>query len=99
MVNHIVLFKLKKGTLDSDKNNLYNEFLDLKNSIPGIVSISGGDNISTEGLSRDYSLAFSLVFKNIDYRDKYLPHIKHKKLVDKYIKPIVEDVLVFDYKL
>ncbi len=98
MINHIVLFKLKKDTSKEKTSSLLESFLDIKDKIPWILSITGGTDISIEEKSKGYNMAFLVTFKTIEDRDNYLPHIKHQTLVEKHILPIIEDVLVFDYE-
>jgi hypothetical protein len=98
MIHHIVLFKFKKDISKENIDLLYENFLKLKDEIPWIVSITWGIDISIEEKAKWYNIAFLLIFENKKDRDDYLPHPKHQSLVEKYILPIIEDVLVFDYE-
>ncbi len=99
MINHIVLFKFKKNVSKKIIDSLRNHFLNIKNDIPEIVSITGGRDVSVEGRNKGYDIVFIITFKSITDRDNYLPHVKHQRLVEKYINPIAEDILVFDYEI
>ena len=95
MVQHIVLLKLKPGTTSDQTQAVLEGLKQLK--LPGIVSVTGGDNNSPEGKSQDFSWGFTITFENEAARDAYLPHPDHKAVSAETIRPIVDDVLVFDY--
>jgi hypothetical protein len=97
MIDHIVLFKLKRGAKTNDIENMYRNFIELKDKIQGIISITGGKDISSEGKNQGYTYGFVVKFADTKARDDYLPHPEHKKLIDQFIIPVVEDALVFDY--
>jgi len=98
MIHHIVLFKFKKNTSKKNIDLLYENFLKLKDEIPWIISITWGGDISIEEKSKWYDMAFLVIFRNIQDRNNYLPDFRHQTIVKKYINPIIEDVLVFDYE-
>ena len=98
MLTHIVLLKLKEDVKKEAIDNLYSRLPSLKEEIEGIVSISGGTNISPEKKDQGYSEGFVIVFEDNKARDDYLPHLSHQKFIEDCIAPIVDDVLVFDYE-
>lgn len=93
---HIVLFKIKEGTTKKQIEDFYENLYKIKNKIPGIISICGGDNISPEDFKKGYQEGFIMLFKDEKSRDNYIPHKEHKDLVKEYIELIIEDVLVYD---
>jgi hypothetical protein len=99
MIEHIVLLKLKDGVTQAQTQALHDGLVALqkKGSIPGITSITAGYNNSPEGKNHGYQWGFTMRFANEAARDFYLPHPDHKELGRTLIRPIVEDVLVFDY--
>ena len=101
MIQHIVLLKLKPGTTTAQKNALLEGLVALQrdDKIPGIVSITGGDNISPEGKAHGFDWGFVMTFADADARDAYLPHPEHKALGQNLLRPIVDDVLVLDYEM
>jgi hypothetical protein len=99
MIIHIVLFKFKKNICLVSINRLEKEFFNLKGKIPAILLISGGSNISKENLDKGFSKSFSLFFKDIKSLNSYLISKEHKDFVDKYVSPVIDDVIVFDYKI
>jgi len=99
MINHIVLFKFKKNVTKKDVVRLKKEFFSLKEKIPLIISISGGSNISKENLDKGFSKGFSLFFKDIKSLNSYLMSKEHIYFVDEYVSSVIDDVIVFDYRL
>ena len=101
MIQHIVLLKLKPGTSDEQKTALLEGLVSLQreNKIPGIESVTGGDNNSPEGKTHGFNWGFVMTFTDSEARDAYLPHPDHKALGPNLLRPIVDDVLVLDYEL
>ncbi len=99
MLIHIVLVKVKKGTSQSQINDLHKNVLELKNKIPGIKSISGGPDTSVESRNKGFNYGFVMEFNDSKALDNYLPHPEHQNTVKKYVRPNTDDVLVFDYNI
>ncbi len=97
MVEHIVLLKLKSDVTSSQIDALPAALQKMKDEIPGIESITSGINHSPEGKSQEFSFGFIVRFTDEAARDAYLPHPFHVKVASEHIRPLVEDVLVFDY--
>ena len=99
MLKHIVLLKLKPGVTEEQAAELLTALTDLKDrgTIPGILHVSGGYNNSPEGKSQGYDWGFVMWFEDAAARDRYLPHPEHKELGGRYVAPICDDVLVFDF--
>lgn len=89
------MLKLKPGTTPDQTQAVLEGLKQL--NLPGIVSVRGGDNNSPEGKSQDFSWSFTITFEDEAARDAYLPHPDHKAVSAETIRPIVDDVLVFDY--
>jgi len=99
MLEHIVLWKLKEGVTDEQIENCYRALEKLKKKIPGIVEFRRVMNNSPEEKSHGFEQGFVVIFEDEKARDNYLPHVEHQRVVKEYIRPIVDDVLVFDYDL
>ena len=98
MVQHVVLLKLKEATTKEQTSAVLDGLKGLQGKLPGIVSVTGGDNNSPEGKSHGYEWGFVITFEDLAARDTYLPHPEHKAVSAETIRPIVDDVLVFDYE-
>ena len=99
MVEHIVLLKLKSDVTSAQLDALPDALLQMADEIPGIESITAGTNNSPEGKSQGYTYGFIVRFTDEAARDVYLPHPFHRKVAGEHIRPLVEDVLVFDYSV
>ncbi len=99
MLQHVVLLKLKAGVGEDDKTALLDGLRAMQSSgaVQGIVAVSGGDNDSPEGKSHGFDWGFVVAFADAASRDAYLPHPDHLELAHTLVRPIADDVLVFDY--
>jgi hypothetical protein len=98
MIEHIVLLKLKEGVGEDKAKALIAGLNELKKAIPGMLDVSGGYNNSPEGKSSGFNYGFIVKFKDSASRDGYVPHPEHVKLAQTLVRPIVDDVIVFDYE-
>ena len=98
MIEHIVLLKLKEGVTEDQTQKLLDGLNRLKETIPGMLDVSGGYNNNPEGKSGGFTYGFIVRFSDAAARDGYVPHPEHQKLAQELVRPIVDDVLVFDYE-
>lgn len=70
---------------------------DLPKKIPGILSLTWGPNISTEGLDQGYTHSFIMTFESVAARDAYLPHPVHERAKAQVV-PHLESVIVCDHE-
>lgn len=95
-LRHVVCLKFKTGTDEADIKKVEDAFRDLKNKIPGIVSLEWGTNVSPEKHAKGFTHCFILGFKSDKDRDAYLVHPEHKKF-GKILGPVMDDVFVIDF--
>jgi len=95
-LRHVVSLKFKAGTDEAEIKKVENAFRDLKNKIPGIVSLEWGTNVSPEKHAKGFTHCFILGFKSEKDRDAYLVHPEHKKF-GKILGPVMDDVFVIDF--
>ena len=98
MIEHVVLLKLKEGVTTDQTQELLDGLNKLKEVLPGMLDVSGGYNNSPEGKSSGFTYGFIVRFSDAAARDEYVPHPEHQKLAQELVRPIVDDVLVFDYQ-
>jgi hypothetical protein len=100
MLEHIVVLKLKPGVTLEQTQALLNGLvaLQVSGAIPGMLEVTGGYNNSPEGRNQGFSYGFIVRFRDAAARDAYLPHPEHKKLGAAFVRPIAEEVFVFDYE-
>jgi hypothetical protein len=95
---HVVSFKYKKAVTDAKQKEIADALVALKKSIPQIISVDHGRNISKEGFDKGFHELFIVTFASEKDRDIYLEHPKHKEFA-KLLDGIIADkgVFVFDY--
>ena len=93
---HVVAFKYKKAVTDPKKKEIADALVALKKSIPQIVSVQHGPNISKEGFDKGYSEIFIVTFANEKDRDTYIEHPKHKEFA-KMLDGLIADKGIFVY--
>jgi hypothetical protein len=96
MIEHIVLIRWKEEASQEAKDNAMTELRNLKGKIPGIVEVTSGINFSER--AKGYTHGLVLRFKDRAAVEAYLPHPEHQHVVQKFLNPIREDTLVFDYE-
>jgi hypothetical protein len=87
---------------DANVTEIFDALKALQNKMPGIVSISAGQDNSPEGLQRGYTHGFTVDFVNAAARDAYLPHPEHQKVGAMIVAAAeggVEGIVVVDWVL
>jgi len=97
-IRHIVLLRFKQDTPASEQAHCVRDFADLAALIDGIAAFEHGANISPEGLDKGYTHAATITFASPASRDAYLVHAAHLAFVAR-LKPWLDEVLVFDYRV
>ena len=97
-VQHVVLLKFKPAETAATVAKCFSALEELTRLIPGLERFSGGENTSSEGLTKGFTHAFVMTFTNSQARDTYLPHAEHER-VKQLVLPHVEDVIVVDYEM
>ena len=95
-VKHIALLKFKTGTSEEQIQKIFDEILDLTETIPGIEDHVAGENCSPEGLSQGFTHAFVMTFSDAGARDAYLSHPDRQREKAAHMA-LVESVVVFDF--
>ena len=97
LLRHVVLFSFKEG---APVDAIVKAFDMFAASIAELlVSYERGVQSSPENLGKGLTHAFTLTFPSAEQRDAYLPHPKHLKFAEEFVKPHVADVCVFDYEV
>ncbi len=94
MVKHIVFFKLKDKNPEVE-NELKEKLLSLKEHIDFLKDIEVGINFKES--ERAYDLALVTIFENAQDLERYATHPYHLEVL-KYIKTVVSDTKVVDFK-
>ena len=101
MLEHMVLLKLKPGVTEAQTADLMQALKNVghQGGIRGIISVTGGYNNSPEGKSAGFDFGFVITFEDAAARDAYLPHPLHQELGRRFVGPIIDGVLVFDFDI
>lgn len=101
MIMHMVLLKIRKDASPAEIGRVFDALAALKTKIPGMLSFSGGPYSSPENFEKGYTHGFSMVFRDAQSRDVYLPHPEHEK-VKAQVLPLLqgglEGAVAFDYE-
>lgn len=98
MIRHILLIRFKQHVTSSEIANLKCLFEDIPSKIEGVSSVEWGINNSPEEKNQGYTHSVLMTFTDEDARQRYLPHPEHDALKVVF-RPILEDLIVFDYQL
>lgn len=96
-VKHIAFFKFKPTCTPEDIADVWRIVEDLPRQIPGILGLTWGPNISTEGLDQGFTHSFVMIFESVAARDVYLPHPAHVEAA-RLVVPRLEGVIVCDHE-
>lgn len=96
MIRHIILIKFKATAKINEINELKDSFESMPSKVEGVHSVEWGLNDSPEGKNKDYTHVVLMNFVDDAGRDNYLPHPEHGELKTLF-RPLLEDLIVFDY--
>jgi hypothetical protein len=97
-IRHLVLVGWAEGTPESIIEEARKVARGLKLAIDGIAELDEGPSVSPEGLEGPYDWALSILFKDEEARDAYLPHPAHRVLAD-LIGTHQSSLAVFDLEI
>lgn len=95
-LRHVVLFKFKDASKESDVKKVVNAFGALGEKIPLIKDYEWGTNNSPENLNQGLTHCFLVTFSSEKDRDAYLVHPDHQAFVE-ILKPHLDKATVIDY--
>lgn len=94
MIEHIVIFKIKPNTPQNRITAMTDALNGLMNQIPQLMDMHAGINFSPR--SKDFGVMLVSRFKHKEDLRIYMDHPAHRKVIDDYIHPIREDLIVGD---
>ncbi|KAI1434083.1 stress responsive A/B barrel domain-containing protein [Xylaria sp. CBS 124048] len=104
-INHIVMFQFKDSVSESDAKLLCSNMLALKGAcVRGeaeeqyITSLTGGKDMSIEGMQAGHHYAFVVQFANQEDRDYYVKEDKAHGTFVKNTWPYIAKATVVDYE-
>jgi hypothetical protein len=97
MYEHLVFFKLNSGVTPAEQQLLLDQLHAFRQSIPGIVDLSAGINVTEETENiHGYTLGLRVTFEDLAALRAYGPHPVHQQFV-KSLEGILDNVIVVDY--
>lgn len=96
-IKHIAFLKFKPACPAAEIARLWRLIEELPQQIPGILDLTWGPNVSSEGLDEGFTHSFVMVFASAAARDAYLPHPAHQAVV-RQLLPQLESVIVCDHE-
>jgi len=96
MIRHLLLIRFTTDATQQQIGKVETLFRGIPAKVDGVVSVEWGANNSPEGKNQGYTHAVLMTFADEAGRENYLPHPAHDTL-RAIFKPLVEDIIVFDY--
>lgn len=102
MIRHVVLLRPAPGADPAAIAAALDGIVALKQTVPGILAVHTGGNVSPEGLGRGYTHGFTMDLIDAAARDAYLPHPAHQAAGAALVAVAeggIEGILVFDLEV
>lgn len=97
-VKHIGLVKFKESISQEQIDNLFEQLLDISESVEGIEDYVSGPNSSPEGLNEGFTHGFVMTFVDAAARDAYLTHPEHQRVKETFL-PMIEKIVILDFEV
>lgn len=95
VVVHLVFFSFKVDASEVQIEALMSELRAL-GALPGVISLTCGKTFTTRG--KQWTHALTVHFTDKAALDAYAPHPAHQKVLNEFVKPILEEVIAIDYE-
>jgi hypothetical protein len=99
MIRHIVLFKTPEIFSDQQLEDVRAPLMALQTTVPGIIAMDWGTNVSPEGFAQGYTHGFTVYFQDVAARDGYLVDADHAAAGKRLFEMCGGDLLVFDFEI
>ncbi|MHA6529346.1 Dabb family protein [Paenibacillus sp. BAC0078] len=97
MYEHIVLFKFNSSSTEEQQNEVIQTVKSFKASIPGIIELSAGINVTEEVENRNgYTVGIRITFEDKQASQNYFHHPLHQQFMQ-HVGSLIESVIVVDY--
>ena len=95
MIEHLVLIKPKAQASEQSIATMIREIQGLKAKIPVIKELSAG--LSLTDRHKGYTVGVRVLLESPEHIDAYRFHQAHVAVLEDFIKPTMEDIVVVDY--
>lgn len=103
MIRHCVFIRFQENVPSGTKAEIYREIADLKHSLPGLLAVHIGDNVSPEtGMDKGFAEGFIVDFADEQARDTYLADPGHRTTGAKIVANAeggLAGIFVYDLKI
>ncbi len=96
MIDHLVLFTVRDDASGEDVRGLLGALAGLKDTVPGVIDLSVGENFSER--SGGYTHALFARFRTADDLKAYAGHPDHLSAVEKLDALTIGERVVVDYE-
>ncbi len=93
MITHVVLLQPKDEVTDNEITGALNHVRALQDTIPGIIEVQVGENMST--YNQGYTHGFVMRFVDAEHLKAYAPHPAHQ-VVSEELQRISQKIIDFD---
>jgi hypothetical protein len=93
MITHVVVLQPKAETTDEEIKYVLDQVRTLSQSIPGILDVHTGENLSTN--HQDYTYGFVMHFADEASLKAYAPHPAHRVVSEELLR-ICSSIIDFD---
>lgn len=102
MIKHCVLFRFRSDADPKAIAAIMTRFEQLVGTIPGVMAVHAGNNVSPEGLDKGNMHGFVMDIESAALRDAYLIHPEHIAISEDLLPLLdrgIEGVTVFDVEV
>ncbi len=96
MVEHLVLLKMKPEASAEQAEKMISGLKSLAERISTIRELTCGAN--TGDRSQGFTHGLFVRFASVADLDSYVAHPEHKRVVEEFLTPVIDDVIVVDYE-
>jgi len=96
VIDHVVFLAVRPGTPDASVETMLRALRGLSGKIPVVRELTAGPTVTDRG--RQFTHGLLVRFGSRADLDTYLAHPAHVAVVEEFVKPIADDVLVLDWE-
>jgi antibiotic biosynthesis monooxygenase (ABM) superfamily enzyme len=95
MIDHLVFLSARDDASEEDVEDLISSIRNLKDSVPGVIDLSAGENFSPR--SGGYTHGIFVRFETTEDLQGYIEHPDHQAVVEKLDRLTTRIVVDYEY--
>ena len=95
MIDHLVFLSARDDASEEDIEDLISSIRNLKDTVPGVIDLSAGENFSPR--SGGYTHGLFVRFETADDLQGYIEHPDHQAVVEKLDRLTTRIVVDYEY--